>query len=94
MEDWEGKNGKKGDEDMKIRGLKIMVIGPTLLSLPMMCMHTGDAHHSGDPHSSTHQTTYQSSIHELNAGGMLGHGWMTIGQDSPEERLPDGTKDL
>ena len=86
MEDWEDKNRKKGDEDMKIRGLKIMVIGPTLLSLPMMCMHMGDGHHTGDHHSSTYQPSYQSSIHESMAGGMVGHGWMTIRQDIPEEK--------
>jgi len=71
---------------MKIRSLKIMVLGPILLSLPMTCMHMGDGHHSGDHHSSTYQPSYQSSIHESMAGGMVGHGWITIRQDSPEEK--------
>ncbi len=86
MEDWGDENRKKGDDVMKIRSLKIMVLGPILLSLPMTCMYLGDGHHSGDHHSSTHQPSYQSSIHESMAGGMVGHGWMTIRQDSPEEK--------
>ncbi len=36
---------------MKIRRFKIMVLGPILLSLPMMCMHIGDGHHDGNHHS-------------------------------------------
>jgi len=32
---------------MRIRGLMTWVLGPILLSLPMMCMHAGDAHHTG-----------------------------------------------
>ncbi len=32
---------------MKIRRLMTWVLGPILLSLPMMCMHAGDDHHTG-----------------------------------------------
>lgn len=32
---------------MKIRGLMTWVLGPISLSLPMMCMHAGDGHHTG-----------------------------------------------
>jgi len=32
---------------MKIRGLMTWVLGPVLLSLPMMSMHAGDGHHTG-----------------------------------------------
>ena len=81
-----GGNGKKGDGVMKIRSLKTMVLGPMLLLLPMMCMHLGDGHHSDDHHSSSRQPSYRSTIHESMAGGMLGHGWMTIRQDSLEEK--------
>jgi len=59
---------------MKIQRLKIMILGPVLLSLPMMCMHLGDGHHSGDHHSSTPQTSYQSSIYAQATGGMMGAG--------------------
>jgi hypothetical protein len=55
---------------MKIRSLRTMVLGPILLLLPMMCMHLGDGHHSGDHYLSTHQPWYQSFIHESMAGGM------------------------
>ncbi len=65
---------------MKIRSLKIMVLGSILLSLPMMCMHLGDGHHSGDHHSSTHQPSYQSSIHESMGGGMVGQVVMQSGR--------------
>ena len=32
---------------MKILRLMAWVLGPILLSLPMMCMHAGDGHHTG-----------------------------------------------
>lgn len=32
---------------MKIRRLMTWALGPILLSLPMMCMHAGDGHHTG-----------------------------------------------
>lgn len=71
-----------------------MMLGPILLLLPMMCMHFADGHHSGDHRSSTHQPSYQYPIREAMVGGIVGQGWMTIRQDSPEEKLSDGTKDL
>ena len=76
----------EGDKVMKIQNLKTKVIGPALLLIPLACMHLGDGHHTGDPHFSIDQPSFQSSVHETIAGGMVGHGWMTIRQDSPEER--------
>ena len=69
---------------MKIQNLKTKVIGPVLLLLPMACMHLGDGHHSGDHHSSSQQPSYRSSIHESMASGIMGDGWITIRQDSPD----------
>jgi hypothetical protein len=68
---------------MKIQRLKILVLGPMLLSLPMMCMHAGDGHHSGGHHSSTSQPSYQSIIHGLPPGGVRMDG-MPIPQDGEE----------
>ena len=56
---------------MKIRRFKIMMLGPILLSLPMMCMHLGDDHHSGPHHSSAYHPSYQYSIRELAAGSTI-----------------------
>jgi len=66
---------------MKIRWLKIMVLGPVLLSLPMACMHLDDGHHSGDHHSMFPHTSFQSSTHGLAPDGMTGVKGMTIPQD-------------
>jgi hypothetical protein len=71
---------------MKIRNLKIILVAPFLLLTPMMCMHLGDGQHFGEHHSSNQQPFYRSSIHESTASGMMGHGWMTIGEDSPDEK--------
>jgi len=60
---------------MKIRWLKIMVLGPVLLSLPMACMHLGDGHHS-----SVRQPSYQYSILEQ-VGGVIGLESIIIHQD-------------
>jgi hypothetical protein len=76
----------KGDEFMKIRNLKTRVIGPALLSLPMMCMHLGDGHHSGDHHSSTSQSSYQSSAYFQVAEALVDQGWMISHQDSADEK--------
>lgn len=67
---------------MKIQRLKILVLRPMLLSLPMMCMHAGDGHHSGGHPSSTSQPPYQSLIYARVAGGLMEYGeTVTLGAD-------------
>ncbi len=67
---------------MKIRDLKTKVIGPILLVLPMTCMHSGDGHHDGDHHSSIHQPSAQSLVHDHQSGAITGQQGITIRQDS------------
>jgi len=55
---------------MRIRRLEIMVLGPILLSLPMMCMHPGDDHHSGG-HFSVLHPSYRYSTHQPTAGTII-----------------------
>jgi len=71
---------------MKIQNLKTKVIGPALPLLPMAYMHLGNDHHSGDHHSSVRQPLHQSLIYAQAAGSTMGHEWMTIHQDSADEK--------
>jgi hypothetical protein len=59
---------------MKIGNFKIILIAPFLLLTPMMCMHLGDGHHAGDPHSSVHQLSPHNFIH--NNDTMIKDGWI------------------
>jgi len=65
--------GWKGDDTMKIQRLKILVLGPMLLSLPMACMHLGDGHHSGDRQCLTHQPSYQSLVYAYKVAPEIQH---------------------
>lgn len=59
---------------MKIRNFKTWVLGPVLLSLPMMCMHSGDGHHSGPHHSMIHQQTNQTLAYDNGAEDVIQRG--------------------
>lgn len=61
---------------MKIPNFKI-AIASVMLLIPMSYLHLGDGHHTGYPHSSVHQPSYQYSIRELETGLVMGQGWMT-----------------
>ena len=65
---------------MKIINLKIKLIAPTLLLIPMACMHLGDGHHNGDHHSMSPNPSFQSSTHSPAPAGMTGVEGMTIPQ--------------
>jgi len=65
---------------MKIRNLKIKLIAPTLLLIPMACMHLGDGHHNGDHHSMSPHPSFQSSTHSPAPAGMTGVEGMMIPQ--------------
>ena len=75
---------------MKIRNLKTKVIGPVLLLIPMMCMHMGDGHHSGDHHSSVPQQLHQSFTHPQPTEEKTGGPGMIGGEGIIS--LPDGEK--
>jgi hypothetical protein len=61
---------------MRIRNLKIALIAPALLLIPMGCMHFGDGHHTGYNscyyYSEPPQKSLQSSPTSLGIGGMFG----------------------
>ncbi len=62
---------------MKIRNFKIWVIGPTLLLIPMSCMHFTDGHdghHNGSHHSSFLQQLQHLSTHDPMGGRMTEEG--------------------
>jgi len=71
---------------MKLQNLKTKLIAPTLLLIPMACMHLGDDHHSGHHHFSLHQQSHQSSSHGLSTGGMMGEMGMTTHQGDGDSR--------
>ena len=74
------KDGQKGEKIMKIRRWKTVVLAPILLSLPMMCMHSGDGHHSGSHYSFTHQPSHETSTYG-SPFGYIGVKGLTISQD-------------
>ncbi len=66
---------------MKIRRLKIMVLGPILLSLPMTCMHSGDGHHSGHGYFSAPHSSYLSSSYQPTADAIIAQKGVTSEKD-------------
>lgn len=71
---------------MKIQSRKTKLIAPVLLLIPMASMHLGDGHHADHQHFSLRQSSIQHFAHDLSGGGMMGQRWITIHQDSPEQR--------
>jgi hypothetical protein len=71
---------------MKIENFKTKVIGPVLLLIPIACMHLGDGHHDGDHHSSIHQPSAQSLVHDQQSSGSGGQAGIAIRQDSGGEK--------
>jgi len=70
---------------MNIRSLKIKVIAPVLLLLPMTCMSFGDGHHDGGHHSLSPTPSFQSSTYGVASGNMMGmEGITVVAQDSKE----------
>jgi hypothetical protein len=65
---------------MNFRNLKTKVIAPTLLLIPMACMHLGDDHHGHD-HFSIYRPPYQYSTHAPASSSTIG-GSTAIRDDS------------
>jgi hypothetical protein len=78
------KDGQKGEKIMKIRRWKTVVLAPILLSLPMMCMHSGDGHHSGSQHSIAPQPPNQYLSQGLPPEGVSGVGKIPIPENAPD----------
>lgn len=71
---------------MKIQNLKIKLIAPVLLLVPMACMHFGDDHHSGGHHSMLMQQSLRSVIHDKVDEDMIGFGGMVTHQADRDSR--------
>jgi hypothetical protein len=71
---------------MKIQNLKINMISPMLLLIPMMCGHLGDGHHTGYRQPGLSQQSHQFSTQRGGIPGMTGQGGMTILQDGTDEK--------
>jgi hypothetical protein len=71
---------------MKIQNLKTKVISPMLLLIPMMCGHLGDGHHTGYRQPGLSQQSHQSSTQSGGIPGMAEQEWITIRQDSTDEK--------
>ena len=70
---------------MNIRSLKIKVIGPVLLIIPMACMHTVDDHHSGGHFSFSSVPSFRSTIQGQVSEKMTGmKGFTVVAQDGKE----------
>jgi hypothetical protein len=67
---------------MKIRNFRIILIAPFLLLTPMMCMHLGDDHHTGDPYSSVSQLSSHNFIYNSNT--MIKDKWFLPSQGEME----------
>ena len=57
-----------------------------LLLIPMMCAHLDDGHHMGYRPPGLSQQSHQSSTQSGGIPGMTGQEWMTIRQDSTDEK--------
>ena len=66
---------------MNIRGLKIKVIGPALLIIPMSCMHTVDDHHSGGHFSLSPDPSFRSTIQGQVSENTIGMEGIRIAQE-------------
>ena len=79
---------------MNIRSLKIKVIAPVLLIIPMACMHTVDDHHSGGHFSFSSDPSFRSTIQGQVSENMTEMEGIRIAQDSKEGGLSGGSKGL
>ena len=69
---------------MKIQNLKIKVISPMLLLIPMMCTHLGDGHHTRHNRPELSQQSHQSSTQSERIPGVTGQEGMTIRQGTED----------